>query len=147
MRTITQQGLDLIKQFEGFSPTIYTCPAGYATIGYGHLVRSTEHNHFASGITEQQAENLLRQDVQLAENAVLRLIHVPLTNGQFDALTSFCFNLGSGALQSSTLRRVVNREEHYLAPAQFRRWVYTGGRRLRRLQRRREAEAADYSSL
>ena len=95
--------------------------------------------------TEQQAENLLRQDVQLAENAVLRLIHVPLTNGQFDALTSFCFNLGSGALQSSTLPRVINREQHDQAPAQLLRWVYAGGRKLKGLQRRREAEAYLYA--
>jgi lysozyme len=147
MRTITQQGIDLIKRFEGFSSTIYTCPAGYATIGYGHLVRPYEHSRFASGISEQQAEDILRQDVKTAEQAVLRLIHVPLTDGQFDALVSFTFNLGSGNLQSSTLRRVVNREEHYLAPAQFRRWVYAGGRKLRGLQRRREAEVGSYLKL
>ena len=145
MRTITQQGLDLIKRFEGFSSTIYTCPAGYDTVGYGHLVRPHAHSHFVSGITKQQAESLLRQDVKTAEQAVLRLIHVPLTDGQFDALVSFTFNLGSGTLQSSTLRRVVNRGEHNQAPAQFRRWVYAGGRKLRGLQNRREAEACLYA--
>jgi len=69
---------------------------------------------------------------------------VALDDGQFDALVSFTFNLGSGALQRSTLRRRVNREEHEAAPAEFRRWVWAGGRRLKGLMRRREAEAQLY---
>ena len=68
-----------------------------------------------------------------------------LTDGQFDALVSFTFNLGSGALQRSTLRRKVNREEHDEVPEQFMRWVWAGGRRLRGLVRRREAEGVVYS--
>ena len=76
MRTITYIGLNLIKQFEGFSPTIYTCPAKYPTIGYGHVVKS--HEQLANGIDKQQAEALLHRDVQTAERAVLRLINVPL---------------------------------------------------------------------
>ena len=144
MRTITQQGVDLIKRFEGFSSTIYNCPAGYDTIGYGHLVKLAERRQFEQGVTEQQAEGLLRQDVKTAEQAVLRLIHVPLTDGQFDALVSFTFNLGSGALQASTLRLVINRQEHDQAPAQLLRWVYAGGRKLKGLQRRREAEVYHY---
>ena len=74
----------------------------------------------------------------IAERAVLRLIKVPLTDGQFDALVSFTFNLSSGALQRSTLRRKVNREEHEEVPAEFMRWVWVGGRKLRGLVRRRE---------
>ncbi len=75
----------------------------------------------------------------------LRLIKVPLTDGQFDALVSFTFNLGSGAFQRSTLRRKVNREEHDEAPEQFMRWVWAGGRRLRGLVKRREAEIGLYT--
>jgi lysozyme len=145
MRHITQDGLDLIKRFEGFSPTIYICPAGYPTIGYGHLVRDHEQDRYQQGITEQEAEDLLRRDVQLAERAVLRLIDVPLTDGQYDALVSFTFNLGAGALQRSTLRRKVNREEHAEVPAQLMRWVWAGGRKLKGLQRRRSAEAEVYA--
>src|SRR5689334_11587575 len=99
MRHITDAGLALIKRFEGFSPTLYICPAGYSTIGYGHVVRPAERSCFAKGITSIGGENLLRHDAQVAEAAVLRLIRVPLTNGQFDALVSFTFNLGAGALQ------------------------------------------------
>lgn len=144
MRHITQDGLDLIKRFEGFSPTIYICPAGYPTIGYGHLVREHELDRYEQGITEQEAEVLLRRDVKVAERAVLRLIDVPLTDGQYDALVSFTFNLGAGALQRSTLRRKVNREEHADVPAQLMRWVWAGGRRLQGLIRRREAEVLLY---
>jgi len=145
MRHVTEDGLTLIKRFEGFSPTIYFCPAGWPTIGYGHVVRDWERERFASGIDEDEAEDLLRRDVGTAERAVLRLINVPLSDGQFDALCSFTFNLGSGALQRSTLRRKVNREEHEFVPSEFRRWVWAGRRKLKGLMRRREAEAACYA--
>lgn len=91
MRKITQEGLGLIKRFEGFSSTVYICPAGYPTIGYGHLVRDNEK---FETISQEAAEALLRIDVESAEHAVLRLIDIPLTDGQFDALVSFTFNLG-----------------------------------------------------
>ena len=146
MRHITQEGLNLIKQFEGFSPTIYICPAGYPTIGYGHVVRNEEKERFDAGIDQEQGEELLRRDAQVAERAVLRLITVPLTDGQFDALVSFTFNLGSGALQRSTLRRKVNREEHAEVPEQLMRWVWAAGKRLKGLAKRRAAESAVYCS-
>lgn len=145
MRHITQNGIDLIKRFEGFSATVYICPAGYPTIGYGHVVKEGED--FSKGISESQAENLLRQDAQIAERAVLRLITVPLTDGQFDALVSFTYNLGGGALQRSTLRRVINRGEHPEVPRQLMRWVWADGRKLKGLIRRREAEAILFQDL
>lgn len=144
MRHITQDGLNLIKRFEGFEPEIYLDAAGLPTIGYGHLLRPGEAEMFRNGISEEAGVALLIKDVLVAERAVLRLIRVPLTNGQFDALVSFAFNLGSGALQRSTLRRKVNREEHEDVPAEFMRWVWAGGRKLRGLTRRREAEAKSY---
>lgn len=144
MRTVTQTGLNLIKHFEGFSPTIYICAGGYPTIGYGHAVKSHERDSFTQGISQTLAEELLRQDVATAERAVLRLITVPLTDGQFDALVSFTFNLGAGALQRSTLRRKVNRGDHANVPAEFRKWVWAGGRKLKGLVRRREAESSIY---
>jgi lysozyme len=144
MRHITQNGIDLIKRFEGFSRTVYFCPAGYPTIGYGHVVKPYED--FSAGIDETQAEELLRQDAVIAERAVLRLINVPLTDGQFDALASFTYNLGGGALQRSTLRRKINREEHADVPEQFMRWIWAGGRKLKGLVRRRAAETQFYNS-
>lgn len=144
MRHITQDGIDLIKRFEGFSSTVYICPAGYPTIGYGHLVR--DHEKFEE-ISQEEAEALLRIDVESAERAVLRLIKVPLTDGQFDALVSFTYNLGSGALQSSTLRRKVNRQAHSEVPAQLVRWVWAGGRKLNGLIKRRECESLVYADI
>lgn len=146
MRHITKEGLNLIKEFEGFEPEVYLDAAGYPTIGYGHLIRKEEGDMYKYGITESAAEALLAKDVWSAERAVLRLIKVPLSDGQFDALVSFTFNLGGGALQRSTLRRKVNREEHSEVPEQLMRWVWAGGRKLRGLMRRRQAEAHLYLS-
>ena len=145
MRHVTEDGLALIKRFEGFEPEIYICPGGWPTIGYGHVVRDDERDQFAGGIDEATAEELLRRDVEVAERAVLRLIRVPLEDGRFDALSSFAFNLGAGALQRSTLRRKVNRGEHDAVPDEFRRWVWAGGRKLKGLIRRRAAEASFYA--
>ncbi len=99
MRHLTDEGLALIKRFEGFASETYICPGGWPTIGYGHVVRDGEQVRFANGIDEATAEELLRRDVESAERAVPRLIRVPLEDGQFDALCSFTFNLGAGALQ------------------------------------------------
>lgn len=143
MRAVSEAGLRLIRDFEGFSPVVYHDAAGHPTIGYGHLIRDGED--FSGGITRAAALELLRADVRVAQAGVLRLIQVPLTDGQYDALVSFTFNLGSGALQRSTLRRKVNRKEHADVPDELRRWVYAGGRRLRGLVRRREAEARIYA--
>jgi GH24 family phage-related lysozyme (muramidase) len=141
---LSNTGIALIKRFEGFSPMPYLCPAGYLTIGYGHLVGT---GNWGQGIGEEEAEALLRADVRIAERAVLRLIHVPLTQSQYDALVSFTFNLGSGALQRSTLRRKVNRSEHEAAAHEFAKWVFAGGKRLPGLVARRKAEAILYMEL
>ncbi len=146
MRHVTEAGLDLIKRFEGFSPKIYICPAGYPTIGYGHVVLAHEQDQFAGGVTQAEATELLRKDVRIAERAVLRLISVPLTDGQFDALVSFAFNLGAGALQRSTLRRKVNRGEHEGVPEELMKWVWAAGKKLPGLVRRRQAEGVAYAS-
>jgi lysozyme len=143
---VSAQGLALIRAFEGFSASAYHCPAGYLTIGYGHVIGAAERDSLRR-VDDMQAETLLRQDTQKAGAAVLRLIHVSLTQGQFDALVSFTFNLGSGALQRSTLRRVINRGEHGEVPAQMKRWVWAGGRRISGLLRRREAEARLYMQV
>lgn len=119
---IGQKGIDLIKYYEGFSPITYLCPAGYPTIGYGHVVREGEV--FDEPITEEFACELLANDLESYAKAVERLIKVPLSRGQFDALVSFCYNLGWGALQCSTLRSNLNRAEYMDAADQFPKWVY-----------------------
>lgn len=139
--------LALVKHFEGFHrvtvlrpvvmSTPYICPAGYWTIGYGHVCRQ---DHPA--ISEPQGEAYLDQDLNIARAAVARLITWPLQPAQFDAMTSWTFNLGSGRLKGSTLRAVINRGDLGAAPAEIRKWVYGGGRKLQGLVDRREAEAA-----
>lgn len=148
MRQITSVGLNLIKQFEGFEGEVYLDAAGLPTIGYGHLLTKQElaDGTFENGISKLEAEDLLRKDVRFAEKAVLRLIKVPLSDGQFDALVSFTFNLGSGSLQRSTLRRKLNRGEYDAIPNELMRWVNAGGRRLRGLVRRRQAETIMFCS-
>jgi lysozyme len=142
MRHITHNGLALIKQFEGFKAEPYLCPGGYWTIGYGHVIKNPKDYPYS--LTRDEALELLAQDVIRAERAVLRLITASLSNGQFDALVSFTFNLGAGALQRSTLRRKVNREEHADVPAEFLRWVWAGGKKLNGLVNRRKAEGLYY---
>jgi lysozyme len=144
MQKTSSQCLDFIKGFENFSSVIYPDAAGYPTIGYGHLLPEGEEEKFKHGITRGEAEILFLKDVKKAEKAVRRLIHIPLTQGQFDALVSFTFNAGAGALQRSTLRRKVNRAEHADVPAEFMKWVWSGGKRLKGLERRREAEGGMY---
>lgn len=144
-RKVTTQGIELIKYYEGFSPTPYLCPAGILTIGFGHVIRQGEV--FApAGITREEGVALLRQDVQQFARQVLRLIRVPLTDGQFDALVSFTFNLGAGALQRSTLRQKLNRGEYDEAAEEFPKWIWAGGRKLQGLLRRRLAEQAIYAA-
>ena len=143
MQTLSRQGLSLIQQFESFVPEVYICPAGYPTIGYGHVVKEGERLYC---ITEEDALTILKQDVGFAERGVRRWIHAPISQYQFDALVSFTFNLGTGALQRSTLRRKVNRGQHGYVPGEFRRWVYTGGKKLKGLVHRRDVEAQLYRS-
>ncbi len=144
MRHITSTGYQLIIAFEGFSPIPYRCPAGYLTVGYGHVVRAGEI--FRQPISAEEGRRLLEADVGHVEAAVVRLIPVPLTDGQFDALVSFTYNLGAGALQRSSLRQKLLRGEVRAAGEEFPRWIYAGGRRLPGLVRRREMEQKVYSS-
>lgn len=135
---ISETGLALIRQFEGLRLAAYRCPAGIATIGYG----STAGVKMGQTITSARAEELLREDVRQFEAAVSRLVKVPLTQGQHDALVSFAFNLGAKALEKSTLLRLLNAGDYSGTAAQFDRWVYASGKKLPGLVKRRAAERA-----
>lgn len=136
MKTNTY-GIEIIKHFEGFSQLPYICPAGYATIGYGHLIKAGES---FSEISKQEAESLLQKDLAISENAVKKLIAAPLNENQFSSLVSFTFNLGSGALQASTLRAKINRGDFNIEN-EFLKWVFAGGKKLKGLIKRRNLEA------
>jgi lysozyme len=128
-----------IKQFEGLRLDAYQCSAGVWTIGYGHTGKGVVPG---VRIDEAEAEALLRYDVEKFERGVAELVTVPLSQNQFDALVCFAFNLGLGALRSSTLLRKLNDMDKLGAAEEFLRWVYAGGKKLKGLETRRQAERA-----
>ena len=146
---VPKAAVDLAKRFEGFERKAkrgveitaipYICPAGFWTIGYGHLC---DPKH--PPITEAEAEVYLARDLRTALTATLRYCPVLVTEpeGRLAAIVDFTFNLGAGRLQTSTLRRRVNQRDWSAAEQELRRWVYGGGRALPGLIARRDAEAA-----
>lgn len=140
---LSNAGLNLIKKWEGLRLTAYLCPANILTIGYG-----STGSHVKPGmkITEKQAEELLKKDLVRFEQAVNRLVKVPLTQGQYDALVSFTFNCGIQAFKSSTLLKLVNTQSFDRASLQFMRWNKGGGRILPGLTNRRREEIAMFNS-
>ena len=137
----SEKCLALIKHFEGYERFPYVCAGGKATIGYGHCLKAGE-TFPIKGLSESEATELLCKDLEGFESRVLDMVTVPLTQGQFDALVSFCFNLGPGALQKSTLLRLLNAGHYEQAAEQFDRWNRAGGKVLAGLVKRREAERA-----
>lgn len=132
----SQQGLELIKHFEGFRSKAYLCPANVWTIGYG----TTSGVKRGQVVTEAQATQMLQRDVEKFENAIKRHVQVPLRQNEFDALVSFVYNVGEGNFKSSTLLRLLNQGGYDDVYAQLQRWNRGGGRVLTGLVRRREAE-------
>jgi GH24 family phage-related lysozyme (muramidase) len=137
-RDINAKGLRLLKSFEGLRLTAYQDSVGVWTIGYG----TTSGVRPGMVITEAQAEALLRRDLNRFEQAVDDLVNVPLNDDQFSALVSFTYNVGEGALASSTLLRLLNQRDYQGAADQLLRWDKAGGSTLPGLTRRRKAERA-----
>jgi lysozyme len=139
---ISDNGLDLIKQFEGLRTESYQCQAGVWTIGYGHTKGVTS----GMKITKEQAEQYLKQDITTFENAVRNTLKgVSLTQSQFDALVSFSFNIGTTKFKNSTLVSKVkaNPDDTSIAD-EFRKWKYANGAVSKGLLNRREREAQLY---
>ena len=135
----SQDGVNLIKSFEGLRLTAYRDPVGVLTIGYG----TTKGVSPGMQITQSQAEAFLKQDLAQFEQAVNDDVKVKLSSDQFDAVVSFTYNVGEGALASSTLLRLLNQGDYQGAAAQFARWNKgDGGVELAGLTRRRQAEKA-----
>ncbi len=134
-------GLNLIKGFEGKRTVSYDDGVGVWSIGYGTI-------KYPNGVqvkkgdtcTEQQAEDYLRNDLEKFETAVNKLVKVPLTQNQFDALASFTYNLGETNLANSTLLKKLNKRDYQGAADQFLVWNKAGGKVMKGLVRRREAE-------
>ena len=134
--TISKTGVKLIQDWEGYRSKAYLCSAGVWTIGWGHTATARR----GMRIDKNEGQRLFNKDIQVYVNAVNRLVSVPLNQNQFDALVSFCFNLGAGALSSSSLLRELNSGNYFSAANWFERYVYGGGRKLEGLIRRRKAE-------
>jgi GH24 family phage-related lysozyme (muramidase) len=151
--SLSSQGAALIAEFEGKRNQLYNDPAGHATIGIGHLVHegpvsgSEDEARFAAGLTDEELYQLfITEDVPRYQQAVRDLVTVPLYQSEFDALVSFTYNLGAGALEESTLRRLLNEGDYDGAANEFPNWCNANGERLEGLVRRREREQAYFRS-
>ena len=139
---ISQAGINLIKQYEGYRTVPYRCPAGLVTVGYGHVL--------GNGVTLSESDNrkftigeideLLRTDLARFERGVLRYCTVHLSQSQFDACVSWAYNLGLGRLQRSTLRQKLNRQDYEGASKELLKYDKVNGKALKGLTRRRQAE-------
>ena len=145
-----ESGITLIKSFEGLRLKAYKpVPSEkYYTVGYGHYGPDVKPGMI---ITEEQAEALLKKDIELFEIGVEKVIdeNITLTSNQFSALVSFSFNVGLENFKKSTLLKMINKgnkDELEAIHSQFKRWVWAGSQILPGLQRRREAEFKLYST-
>lgn len=138
---ISPDGLQFIKDAEGCKLAAYLDSVGVPTIGYGH----TDNVHGGMHITQAEADDFLEEDLGSVYACIRAKVTVPLSQGQFDALCSFIFNLGCGAFTSSTLRRKLNAGDYEGAEKEFGRWVNAGGQVLAGLVKRRAGEAEMFS--
>jgi lysozyme len=136
-RRIADEALALIKRWEGLKLHSYKCEAGVWTVGYGHTATAQPD----MVINEAQANLLLKKDLAQFEAAVERLVKVPLSDGQFGALVSWCFNVGESAASRSSLIRKLNKGDYDSVPGELARWNKVGNRILPGLSNRRAAEA------
>lgn len=134
---ISKEGIALIKKFEGCKLESYLCAANVPTIGYG----STKDVKMGMTISQERAEELLLEDLEVYEGAVIKAVEVPLHQHQFDALVSWTFNLGGANLNASTMLKVLNKGAYEDVPYQMKRWNKAGGQVLEGLTRRRLAES------
>lgn len=143
----SDKGIALIKEFEGCKLTAYQDSVGVWTIGYG-WTQPVDGKTIRAGMTIKQetAERLLKTGLVSYESDVSRLVKVGLTQGQFDALVAFTYNLGARSLSTSTLLRKLNAGDYTGAAAEFMSWNKAGGKALKGLTRRREAERALFLS-
>ena len=139
---ISQEGLALIKRFEGCRLEAYKCSANVLTIGYGHTggVKETDT------ITQEEADKLLKGDILKFEEYVEDNVIVELDQSQFDALVAWTFNLGPGNLRESTMLKKLNDADYASVPSEMKRWNKAGGKTLDGLIRRRNAEALLFQS-
>ena len=139
---INQEGLDIIKYYEGWSNSPYKCPAGVPTIGYGSTwdIKGKKITMNHKEITEEQGEALLLRELRHVKHAINKLIKAELTENMYSSLASLTYNIGSGNLQHSTLRMKLNRGWYEAAANEFPKWRRAGGKILKGLVKRRAKE-------
>jgi len=133
----SENGINLIKQFEGLRLEAYKCPAGDWTIGYGHTGDDIKEG---DKITRENAEFLFKQDIKSAEYCIKTEVHRELTQNQYDALVSFIFNAGSFKFRHSTMLKRLNDGNFEAAAEQLDKWIYSKKTILPGLVKRRKAE-------
>jgi lysozyme len=138
--TLSMAGAGAIVAHEGMRRVAYVDPVGVVTVCAGH----TSTAKLGQVKTEAECAELLKQDAAYAASAVKRLVKVPLTQPQFDALVSFVFNVGEGNFAKSTMLKKINQFDCYGAGAEFMRWTYAGGRELPGLVIRRQSERQEW---
>lgn len=145
---VSSKGLELIKEFEGFSSVAYLCSAKKATIGYGNTFwEDGTPVKIGDQISKERAETLLKHVVDNFSVAVEVDIKIEVTQNQFDAMVSLAYNIGLGAFKNSTLLRQLNRGNFVGASQEFLRWDKSNGKPLPGLTRRREREKLLFDSL
>ena len=145
---VSSKGLELIKEFEGFSSVAYLCSAKKATIGYGNTFwEDGTPVKIGDQISKERAETLLKHVVDNFSVAVEVDIKIEVSQNQFDALVSLAYNIGLGAFKNSTLLRQLNRGNFVGASQEFLRWDKSNGKPLLGLTRRREREKLLFESL
>jgi lysozyme len=137
----SEEGIDLIKYFEGWRARAYRDSVGVWTIGYGHTAAAgLPHPRSGMTISKEEGERILKKDLKSYEKAVSDALKVRVTQNQFDALVSFCYNVGPGNLRKSSVLRYVNAGMIQQVPSRLMLWNKAGGRILLGLTRRRAAE-------
>lgn len=140
---INSAGLELIKSFEGCKLEAYKDIVGVWTVGFGHTGNDVYEKQ---RISQEEAEELLKDDLCKFEAGVASLLKVKVSENQFSALVSFAYNLGLGNLKSSLLLRCINKNNVVGAEGEFKKWNHAGGKVVEGLTRRREAEAKLFST-
>ncbi|EJF90036.1 lysozyme [Bartonella melophagi] len=141
-RRISKDCLNCLKKWEGLRLNAYQDTSGVWTIGYGHTGKAGKPDVIEGmTITKQKAENILLNDLHKYEAAVEKAVHVDLSDEQFGALVSFCYNVGVNAFERSTLLKRLNKGDYEAVPAELQKWIRAGGKPLKGLVHRRAAEA------
>lgn len=146
-RDVSERGIRMIQRHELRMNKIYVCPGGVLTGGYGHALSREEKKKYKLNdkIHDELVDHWFMQDIDKAERVVNNWVTVEMSQGQFDALVSFVFNVGADAFKRSTLLKKLNKGQPSLAAKEFSRWIHAKGKILPGLVKRRTEEEKIFS--